>query len=71
MLGQDGQQMLIKNGSFYLRLHPCRLQLINNKPQSHHSVQSNPNPKQSTIQPIIQSDEQIYNSDSDSSDELN
>ena len=28
VLGQDGQQVLVKNGSNYIRVHPCRLQLI-------------------------------------------
>ena len=28
VLGQDGQQVLVKNGSTYVRVHPCRLQLI-------------------------------------------
>ena len=30
VLGQDGQQVLIKMGSIYIRVHPCRLQLISN-----------------------------------------
>ena len=29
VLGQDGQQVLVKNGSRYIRVYPCRLQLIN------------------------------------------
>ena len=24
MLGQDGQQILVKHGSYYIRVHPCR-----------------------------------------------
>ena len=28
LLGQDGQQVLVKSGSIYIRVHPCRLQLI-------------------------------------------
>ena len=31
VLGQDGQQVLVKNGSTYIRVHPCRLQLIDHK----------------------------------------
>ena len=27
VLGQDGQQVLLKHGSYYVRVHPCRLQL--------------------------------------------
>ena len=32
VLGQDGQQVLVKNGSNYIRVHPCCLQLINENP---------------------------------------
>ena len=28
VLGQDGQQVLVKSGSTYILVHPCRLQLI-------------------------------------------
>ena len=28
VLGQDGQQVIIKNASTYIRVHPCHLQLI-------------------------------------------
>lgn len=27
VIGQDGQQILIKHGGYYVRVHPCRLQL--------------------------------------------
>ena len=27
VLGQDGQQVLIKHGGVYIRVHPCRLSL--------------------------------------------
>ena len=33
VLGQDGQQVLVKNGSNYIQVHPCRLQLINENPE--------------------------------------
>ena len=33
VLGQDGQQVLVKNGSNYIRVHPCRLQLIHENPE--------------------------------------
>ena len=29
VLGQDGQQILIKHSSYYVRVHPCRVKLIN------------------------------------------
>ena len=27
VLGQDGQQVLVKHGSYYIHVHPCRLTL--------------------------------------------
>ena len=33
VLGQDGQQVLIKKGSSYIRVHPCQLQLIPPSPR--------------------------------------
>ena len=27
VLGQDGQQVLVKHGVIYIRIHPCRLKL--------------------------------------------
>ena len=29
VLGQDGQQILIKHSSYYVRVHPCRVKLVN------------------------------------------
>ena len=29
VIGQVGQQVFVKHGSFYIRVHPCRLQLVN------------------------------------------
>ena len=28
MIGQDGQQVLVKHASSYVRVHPCNLQLF-------------------------------------------
>lgn len=28
VIGQDGQNVLVKHGSYYVRVHPCRVQLI-------------------------------------------
>ena len=30
LIGRDGQQLLVKHGSRYIRVHPCNLQLRNN-----------------------------------------
>ena len=33
VLGQDGQQVFVKNGSNHIRVHPCCLQLIHENPE--------------------------------------
>ena len=39
VLGQDGQQVLIKHGSYYVRVHPCRIKLV--QPELEPSTRSN------------------------------
>ena len=34
MLGQEGQQVLVKRGSKYVRVHPCTLQIVEGKTSS-------------------------------------
>ena len=29
MLGKDGQQVLLKHGGYYVKVHPCKLRLAN------------------------------------------
>ena len=70
VLGQDRQQVLIKNGSFYLRVHPYRLQLIDKKPQNNHSIQQNHCTNHPQPLPLHTDQQQPYFSDSDSSDDL-
>ena len=41
VIGQDGQQILIKHGSTYVRVHPCRIQLKHNELQVNSSPNSN------------------------------
>jgi len=60
VLGQDGQQVMLKHGSFYVRVHPCRLQLEKNSIQTKAHSEKN-RPKEHNHQDI----------DSDSSDEEN
>ena len=31
VIGQVGQQVFVKHGSFYIRVHPCRLQFVNSQ----------------------------------------
>ena len=34
VIGKDGQQVLVKHGGVYIRVHPCRIQLCNQTSQS-------------------------------------
>ena len=38
VLGQDGQQVLVKHGSYYVRVHPCRLRLIHQEPTKNATI---------------------------------
>ena len=42
VLGQDSQQVLIKNGSTYIRVQPCCLQLINQNSKNHQDALTPP-----------------------------
>eukprot|EP00111_Clytia_hemisphaerica_P014173 TCONS_00041752-protein len=37
VLGQDGQQILVKHGSHYVRVHPCRAKLVHENDKPIHS----------------------------------
>ena len=73
VLGQDGQQVLVKNGSSYHHIHPCRLRLINNPPQANNLSQSN---KHNNTYPFndqsisTENKQPAYDTDSESSDDL-
>ena len=41
VLGQDGQQVLVKHGGIYIRVHPCRLKL--EEYPSHEKIKTNYN----------------------------
>ena len=43
VLGLDGQQVLVINGSLYLRVLPCRLQLIDKNSQTYQPSPLNQN----------------------------
>ena len=38
VLGQDGQQILIKHGSYYVRVHPCRVKLVQSENQPEKNI---------------------------------
>lgn len=74
VLGQDGQQVLVKNGSIYVRVHPCRLQLVH-KNYEHIQDISNEKENQSSKTPTKSNDNPstvLETSDSeDENDQLN
>ena len=41
VLGQDGQQVLLKHGSNYIRVHPCRLQLASDQKHQQNEINDN------------------------------
>ena len=43
VLGQDGQQILIKHSSYYIRVHPCRVKLIHSSVQQSNTQLENEN----------------------------
>ena len=36
VLGKDGQQVLVKHGGYYIRVHPCRVKLAREQPDTTH-----------------------------------
>ena len=76
VLGQDGQQVLVKKGSRYIRVHPCRLQFIDHKNDRSsndisQSLQKRPTNQYPTansqIQPTIQTNDNIDSDDDNTS----
>ena len=68
MLGKDGQQVLVKYGSNYVRVYPCRLALERNHDKTDNKVSATLTPNGSIQQ---QSKERYYRTfDSDSDEEL-
>ena len=43
VLGRDGQQLLLKHGGIYIRVHPCRIQLCNPDPSKSSSINKTEN----------------------------
>ena len=58
VLGQDGQQVLVKHGGIYVRVHPCRLSLENNADQRRkQSTEKTNQPSKEKCHPELQSQE--------------
>ena len=51
VLGTDGQQVLVKHGGVYVRVHPCRLCLENNSKDKEENVASNLEPRETRSPP--------------------
>ena len=43
VLGQDGQQIVIKHGRYYVRVYPCRVKLVKSHPIIEQCIQSDDN----------------------------
>ena len=74
VIGQDGQQVLVKHGSTYVRVHPCRLTLQDNNfrmlPDSNESVGKKNIDKVSPTSSSVLADDHVQSvSDDDSEDE--
>ncbi len=61
VLGRDGQQYLLKHGGIYIRVHPCRMQHVNNadgtttKPDQINDVTEQS--KRKLTEPVVESDD--------------
>ena len=68
VLGQDGQQVLLKHGGIYVRVHPCRLNLV----KSNLTVQSDnvSNHQSSSDAQLTQSKDNAYPNDDESDDDV-
>ena len=75
VLGQDGQQILIKHGSYYVRVHPCRVKLVNAgnlNDGSHKEGDSDEEKSQSNHEerPILNTPVQYHESSEESENEM-
>ena len=74
VIGQDGQQVLVKHGSTYVRVHPCRLTLQNSdirlSPDSNKSINNeNFDKVPPLLSSAVENDVAQSDSDDDSEDE--
>ena len=58
VLGQDGQQVLIKQGSYYVRVHPCRVRFVKEPISSTTNNHQNTTESQSSDQNSIEIESQ-------------
>ena len=69
VLGQDGQQVLIKHGGVYVRVHPCRVAISRNCDSENyenqtHQTHKNREWEDRNIEPVATAQQEEYDSDS-------
>ena len=68
MLGKDGQQVLLKHGGYYVRVHPCKLRLANCNAQQSSNKEDTTETKQTESADPSNGREGVHDTDSDTSD---
>ena len=64
MIGQDGQQVLVKHGGFYVKVHPCRL-LLEQAAFGQPMVDSQDEEEAIRVQQVASQTEKKFESDED------
>ena len=71
VIGQDGQQILIKHGGYYVRVHPCRMQLCENENNISKNINScNQNDVSPSVEIPSQPSAESRSSDHESDEEV-
>lgn len=70
VLGRDGSQYLLKHGGHYIRVHPCRLQLVNPMNQDLHTENTSSEHKVAQVDPEVQYEDGGPDSDAEYPDTL-
>ena len=68
VLGKDGQQVLLKHGGYYVRVHPCKLRLANCNAQQSSNKEDTTETKQTESADPSNGREGVHDTDSDTSD---
>ena len=68
VLGKDGQQVLLKQGGYYVRVHPCKLRLANCNAQQSSNKEDTTETKQTESADPSNGREGVHDTDSDTSD---
>ena len=68
VLGKDGQQVLLKHGGYYVRVHPCKLRLANCNAKQSSNKEDTTETKQTESADPSNGREGVHDTDSDTSD---